>query len=267
MKLLALLIGAVAISALAGCGYNGPAPLLTAHAHNDYEHDRPLLDALEQGFCSVEADIFLSDGKLLVAHNRVDLKPDRSLEALYLDPLKQRIATNKGWVHRKGIELTLLIDIKSDARTTYQALHQVLANYSDMLVTVIDGIEKPGPVRVIISGNRDKETISAQKTRYAGIDGRFSDLDSDMPVHLMPWISDNASRITKWRGQGPFPQADIDNLKEITKQAHAKGRKVRLWGTPDQQDIWQILQQSNVDIIGADDLIALAQYLQINLNQ
>src|SRR5438128_1656766 len=32
-----------------------PTPLLHAHAHNDYEHTHPLFDALEQGFCSVEA--------------------------------------------------------------------------------------------------------------------------------------------------------------------------------------------------------------------
>ena len=29
------------------------------HAHNDYLHSRPLLDALDQGFDSVEADVFL----------------------------------------------------------------------------------------------------------------------------------------------------------------------------------------------------------------
>ena len=33
------------------------APLTQAHAHNDYEHDRLLLDALEHGFTSVEADV------------------------------------------------------------------------------------------------------------------------------------------------------------------------------------------------------------------
>ena len=67
-----------------------PKPLERAHAHNDYEHARPLLDALDQGFCSVEADIFLKDGQLLVAHTVLDLKPERTLQKLYLDPLRQR---------------------------------------------------------------------------------------------------------------------------------------------------------------------------------
>ncbi|MEC4021166.1 hypothetical protein QMK28_34095, partial [Streptomyces sp. H27-D2] len=37
----------------------GPAPLRRAHAHNDFVHPRPLLDALSHGFASVEADIWL----------------------------------------------------------------------------------------------------------------------------------------------------------------------------------------------------------------
>ena len=43
-----------------------PGPLGQAHAHNDYYHKRPLLDALSHGFCSVEADVFLKNGRLLV---------------------------------------------------------------------------------------------------------------------------------------------------------------------------------------------------------
>src|SRR5712692_10174041 len=43
-------------------------PLKHAHAHNDYEHKRPLLDALDHGFCSVEADVFLDGDALLVGH-------------------------------------------------------------------------------------------------------------------------------------------------------------------------------------------------------
>src|SRR4051794_2449732 len=68
----------------------GPTPLVHAHAHNDYEHARPLLDALDNGFCSVEADIHLVDGKLLVAHDRAHVRPDRTLQSLYLDPLRER---------------------------------------------------------------------------------------------------------------------------------------------------------------------------------
>ena len=64
--LLPALIVCSPIAALVAQGV--PRALPAAHAHNDYLHKRPLLDALAQGFCSVEADIFLVDGALLVAH-------------------------------------------------------------------------------------------------------------------------------------------------------------------------------------------------------
>ena len=77
-------------------------PLEKAHAHNDYEHERPLEDALAEGFCSVEADIWLVDGALLVAHDRDEVKDGRTLERLYLDPLKARVEANGGRVYPGG---------------------------------------------------------------------------------------------------------------------------------------------------------------------
>src|SRR5437660_5226848 len=107
---------------LANFGLCAPGPFLSAHAHNDYEHARPLFDALDHGFCSVEADIYLVQGQLLVAHMRSQVKPERTLEKLYLDPLQERVKQNGGRVYAGGPEVTLLIDIKTDWKTTYPAL-------------------------------------------------------------------------------------------------------------------------------------------------
>ena len=72
--LLLLGAGAGAGADRAGAQAQEPVvPLLRAHAHNDYEHERPLLDALDHGFASVEADVWLVDGQLLVAHDREDV--------------------------------------------------------------------------------------------------------------------------------------------------------------------------------------------------
>jgi len=49
-------------------------PLARAHAHNDYLHPRPLLDALDAGFTSIETDVWLVDGDLLVAHDRREVR-------------------------------------------------------------------------------------------------------------------------------------------------------------------------------------------------
>src|SRR5262245_41409982 len=110
-----------------------PHPLTRVHAHNDYEHKRPLLDALDNGFSSVEADIHLVEGKLLVAHDGRGIKPERSLEALYLKPLRERVSTHRGHVYENGPDFFLLIDIKGDWRTTYPVLRAELERYADML--------------------------------------------------------------------------------------------------------------------------------------
>src|SRR3954468_10159458 len=73
-------------------------PLPNAHAHNDYLHSRPLFDALDHGFTSVEADVFPVNGELLVAHVHSAAKPERTLDKLYLAPLAERIEHNHGSV-------------------------------------------------------------------------------------------------------------------------------------------------------------------------
>src|SRR4026207_739199 len=83
-----------------------PTPLAHAHAHNDYEHARPLLDALAHGFCSAGAAVWLVNEQLLVAHDLKDAKPERTLQALYLDPLHARVSRNGGKVLRGGPPFT-----------------------------------------------------------------------------------------------------------------------------------------------------------------
>ena len=43
------------------------------HAHNDYMHTRPLMEALESGFTSIEIDVFLHKNDLIVSHTAAGL--------------------------------------------------------------------------------------------------------------------------------------------------------------------------------------------------
>src|SRR3989454_3703596 len=125
-------------SAAASPETNSPPPLTRAHAHNDYEHTRPLLDALDHGFCSIEADIWLVDGKLLVAHDRGKVKPDRTLQALYLDPMRERVRRNGGRVYPARPSPPLLVEVECDAPAKYAGVRGVLTQYRAM-VTVLFG--------------------------------------------------------------------------------------------------------------------------------
>ena len=58
-----------------------------AFSHNDYHREHPLTDALDCGFNCVEADLWLIDGELFVAHDKEDIRPERTFERMYLEPL------------------------------------------------------------------------------------------------------------------------------------------------------------------------------------
>ncbi|HVK12492.1 MAG TPA: phosphatidylinositol-specific phospholipase C/glycerophosphodiester phosphodiesterase family protein [Gemmataceae bacterium] len=252
---------AVLVAAPLAPGADPPVPLARAHAHNDYEHPRPLLDALDRGFGSVEADVYLTPDGLLVAHDRKDLKPGRTLQKLYLDPLRERVKANGGRVHANGPPFWLLVDVKTAAEDTYAALDKVLADYADILSGTRDGKFERRAVTIVLSGNRAKEIIAKQTVRYVGIDGRPEDLDSDAPTDLLPWISANWTLQFRWRGDGPMPAPERAKLTEYVNKAHAKGRRVRFWATPESEAVWKELVAAGVDLINTDKLRELQSFL------
>lgn len=236
-------------------------PLIRVHAHNDYVHKRPLLDALDHGFCSVEADVHLVDGQLLVAHDRSQVKPERTLQALYLDPLRERARKNGGRVFPGGPELDLLIDIKGDWHTSYPVLRKILQGYADVLSTFRDGAKQTNAILVVISGNRDKEMFAGENLRYATLDGDLPNLTSNEPATLVPWISTEWSRTFKWRGTGDMPEWEKTKLSELVAKTHQQGRRLRFWGAPDRAAFWRVLYDAGVDLINTDDLAGAQQFL------
>jgi hypothetical protein len=251
----------VLVSGLAPAADPAVTPLKNAHAHNDYEHARPLFDALDQGFNSVEADVFLVDGKLLVGHTRFDLKPTRTLESLYLDPLRERVRANGGRLYKDGPPAWLLVDVKTDANPTYAALNEVLARYADILTTIDGSKVEPKAITVVVSGNMAKEAMAKQTRRYAGYDGRAGDVNSDVPAHLMPWVSDNWTKLFQWHGDGKMSGEERATLRDFVATAHKHGRLVRFWATPEKPAFWAELRAADVDLINTDQLAELRKFL------
>ncbi len=249
--MLALLIGLSLFSAAAA----QISPLTRAHAHNDYEHPRPLLDALSHGFCSVEADVFLIDGELIVAHN-LPARPDtvRSLENLYLAPLKRHLLKNKGEIYTgfKG-PFYLMIDIKARGNAVFQALKDQLRPYHDLFLRA--------GIQVFLSGDRPIEAVLADPERLMGLDGRPSDLGKGFDPETMPVVSDNYHNHLKWRGEGEMPPAEKAYLIRLVETVHAEGKKLRLWASPDKPEVWEALYGAGVDLINTDDLPGLQAFL------
>ncbi|MEU3294315.1 phosphatidylinositol-specific phospholipase C/glycerophosphodiester phosphodiesterase family protein [Streptomyces longwoodensis] len=265
---LAAVLAPPAGSAFAAEHRRGPRPLWRAHAHNDYEHPRPLLDALDHRFGSVEADIFLVGDQLLIAHDATQLDLARTLEALYLDPLAARVRAQHGSVYRgRRTPLQLLIDIKTEGSSTYLELDRHLRRYPHLFTTYAHGRVHPGPVTAVISGDRAARVpMEVQTVRRAFYDGRLTDLGTAAPASFVPLISDNWTLNFTWLGVGAFPDAERRRLRTLVSTAHRRGQKVRFWATPDtpgpaRDALWAELLAAGVDYLNTDDLAGLETFL------
>jgi len=217
---------------------------------------------MDSGFCSFEADIHLVGGKLLVAHSRAAVKPDRTLQSLYLDPMKQRIRENGGRLYRNGPPVWLLIDFKGDPKEVYPVLRQILEQYGDMFTIWRDGKKTQGAVTAVLTGNHPAESVlSAEKVRYAGIDGILESLDRNPPADLVPWMSSQWGLSFQWKGIGAFPDAERQKLRGLVEKAHSQGRLIRFWGGPDNATAWKELSDAKVDLINTDDLKGVRAFL------
>lgn len=239
-------------------------PLPHAHAHNDYNHPRPLLNALSHGFTSIEADVLLIDGNLYVGHDMPEETHELpTLKETYLEPLARIVDEQRGQVY-PGYDgdFYLMIDIKTEAEATYRVLKEQLSDYGQMLSTYQNGQYSPGAVTVFVSGNRPLATIRNASARRAALDGRPTDLGKGYSAELMPVISEYYYKVIDWNGQGPIHEEDFQKLKELSDRTHAEGKKLRLWAAPDHERTWRTLLSAGVDLINTDRLAALELYFR-----
>src|SRR5258705_3143968 len=85
------------------------------HAHNDYQKPEPLINALRHKVFSIEADIYFSDNRLLVAHDKKELATAKTLDSLYLQPIIELFRRYKGTISEDtSYAPILMIDIKEN---------------------------------------------------------------------------------------------------------------------------------------------------------
>ncbi len=248
-----------------------PVLLERAHSHNDYLRRRPLELALELGFRSVEADLFLVGGKIRVGHTRDQAERGGELEGLYLSPLAQRVRKEGGKVFRKaGRPFILLLDLKEGGGELISTLDSLLEKYSFMLTRFGPGGRKAGAVTVLLSGAVPPVSPSRGE-RLWGLDNSCLEANpAAAPLFSTSWGGISPVRgvsfggMFRWRGKGPFPEKERTFLRRFVALIHGKGRMVRFWGTPDEPLLWGELLDAGVDLIGTDRPRKLAAWLLWN---
>lgn len=226
-----------------------------AHAHNDYENKRPLIDALENGFTSIEVDVHLKKGQLFISHNTpIRLDTSKTLASLYLSPLSHHIKNNNGEIYKgyKG-KFYLMLDIKTDATQTFKAIEKEMLRFPLIL-------EK---TQVFISGNRNYQQIIESKLSI-GVDGRLSDLGQGYNSKYMPVVSANYKGLFKWNGKKSMPSTELRELKVWVQKAHKENKQIRFWGIPDNPNGWEMLLNAGVDLINTDKVQDFNNYMLTN---
>jgi hypothetical protein len=230
------------------------------HAHNDYEHKRPLQDALEAHFESVEADLWIMPyGEIAVAHLSFPIKG--SLKELYLEPLARRVAENGGSVHGDGKPFFLWLELKDNRKSLQDALAKELSAY-DFLTQFDDSGEiKAGAVTVIILGDEKGKKRMADfpaPRPYTRDSHKFAvddpPVDGKWGYYSLPYSS-----FMRWDGKGTIPDSERAQLENLVNGAHALGRPIRLYGNPETTEYWNAAKDAHMDFINTDKLRELEE--------
>ncbi len=234
------------------------APSSLKHAHNDYEHPRPLLDALDQGFESVEADLWLDGDDLGVSHTGAPFKG--SLRALYLDPLGARVAANGGSVHGDGRPFFLWLDLKQGDLALQDRLVAQLGDYP-FLSTFSDlGEDRAGAVVVVLTGHDGAKRALADRPGARPYVRDSNSYSPDDPMGDGKWAfyAVNYYAFLAWSGQDPMPAAQRRQLENLVNGARAKQRALRIYANPDTPAFWREARAAGVAFVNTDRLAELA---------
>jgi len=230
-----------------------------AHAHNDYMHKHPLQDALDNGFTSIEIDVFLRHGQLMVSHTGLDIKGD--IEELYLKPIQKQIEGNDGTVYKNdNTPVIFMVDFKTGG-DTYNTLKKVLEKYEDLLTLYKNGkIIQRGPLSILISGNKPFAEVMAEDTAMVTIDGSINQIRDSTYDKVITRYSDTWHKYFSWSGKGNFPADKKIKLDNMVADAHAKGKHIRFYAIPDKPAVWKVLLDEGVDWVNTDKLAAFRKF-------
>jgi len=238
------------------------AALQHAYAHNDYWHAHPLVDALDNGFTHIEADVYLRHGKLLVAHKPPLFGKHMELEDVYLQPLARRLLKNKNQAPTGMDTIVLVIDIKSNGPRTYNALKNLLSGYRAILSDFDNGKTVFRNLTVVLTGHLPMQLLKTESLRWVFADEKLDRAGNESgAADMFVTASCKYSNILHWDGNGKIPDAEKTHLISLVDKAHAGGQKVRLWGSPENERVWMQLLSCGVDLINTDKLAALRKFL------
>ena len=213
------------------------------HSHNDYQQAEPLLNALRNKVYSLEADVYLVNDTLKVAHDKNEISSAPSLASLYIQPIIQLFQTHQGYISNdRNYAPVLMIDIKANGEDVLTALSKLLKPYS----TVFDRTVNPKAVQIVISGDRGDRSKWVNWPSFIFFDGRINEEYDEAQLKRIAFISDSYFNYARHN------DSTDAMISQLVERAHGLEKLLRLWAIPDNPISWAHLGELGVDIINTD---------------
>nr|WP_233166949.1 alkaline phosphatase [Pedobacter sp. ASV2] len=227
------------------------------HSHNDYKQNIPLLTAYYAEMGSIEADVFLRNGELYVAHDSTEIKPGLTLKKLYLDPLATFYKANGNHPYKNpSLKLQLVVDVKQDYQHVLPQLLKELKAYPN----VFDGNLKASAISIAVSGDVPKPADFKNYSAQLSFDGRPYINYTKEELKRVAMISDDLKNHTQWNGKGNPTKTDEAHLLKVINKAHEQGKPFRFWATQDSPNTWIVLERLGADWINTDQPTKLRDF-------
>lgn len=227
------------------------------HSHNDYKQHVPFLQAYYAGMESIEADVFLLNNKLFVAHEKNEIKPGRTLDSLYLRPLAALLHENNQHPFADtNKRLQLVVDIKEDYKNVILAILEAIKPYPQVFNKAIN----PHAVQIVLSGDLPPATAFNEYSALLYFDGRPGRSYTTDQLARIAMISQDIKQYSPWNGKGTPTPKDKLQLQKVVKEAHNLGKPFRFWATHDSPNTWLELEKLGVDWINTDHPEDLKKY-------
>lgn len=249
-------IGLAAMALLAGIVAAAQSPVMI-HSHNDYRQTAPFWQAYSQHVHSIEADVFLEGGVLLVGHDREDLSKNMTFKALYVEPIVSVFSRNggKAWNDSDG-HLQLMVEIKSKTVPALKAVTSLLSEYPE----VFDPAVNENAVRVVVTGNVPAPEDFGRWPEYISFDGNPDTEYTAGQLERVALFSADFSNYSQWNGKGSVIPAEKDRLEEVISASHDMGKPVRFWNAPEGVTVYYTFYDMGIDYVNTDHPEACAAF-------
>jgi alkaline phosphatase len=221
------------------------------HSHNDYSRPQAFYHAFNAGAGAIEADVFLRNGKLIVAHDTTNGSQYPSLKEMYLQPILKALQTKPRALH-------LVIDLKG---AYAPILAELMVELKPLMGSIKNG-NNHKPLTIIITGNRPPPAAYYHYPAFLTFDD-----DLQLPHNTQQWkrvaqVSLNFENYSKWRGEGTLPAVDEKVIRSVINAVHASGKQIRFWAAPDNPAGWKKLIELSSDILSTDKIDELTGVLK-----